>query len=71
MKQYYLCAYGPDSIRVSEKVETEREAAIYTYGVTRGVTVLPIGTRMPKYLSQKRRVDLYTQLRELHAKRSE
>jgi hypothetical protein len=61
---YYLCAYG-NSTRISEKVSTPEAAARYCYGVVSRVTCLPL-PRSWKYLNQKEKAGLHTELAKLH-----
>lgn len=64
---YFLCAFG-NTTRISVKVATAREAALYCYGVVNRVTCVLIGSRSWKYLNNKTKAELQNHLRQLHKK---
>lgn len=67
--QYYFCAYG-HVVRWSQKVATAEAAARECFGVAERVTVLPVGGRSPGRFSNAKKLELYTELKKLHKKRT-
>ena len=66
--QYYYVAYG-HVIRISEKCSSRAEAMQYCYGLVAPdrMSTYPIGTRSPRYLSQKVRAEMIAKLEVFHA----
>ena len=62
MKHYYLCAWK-HVVRWSEKSECDKNAALYCFRLTQGVTAIDVGESLPEDVSL-----VYEQLRHLHAR---
>ena len=62
---YYLCAYG-NTTRLSIKCSSKEEAAKYCYGVVDNVTVLNLGGRSPKYVTNAKKKEWHNTLSKLH-----
>lgn len=66
-KCYYFVKYGPQ-IRLSEKCVSEQEACKYCFGMVdlNRMSILCVGPRHPKYLSNAKVQELNDQLDVLH-----
>lgn len=69
MRSYYLCAHG-SVCRTSNKVECSEAAAIYCFGITSDVTILPIGNSKFASLSAEKQIELIERLRKEHRRKT-